>query len=400
MAHIPQDRAMTYTAGGTEVKLTPAIVKNYLVNGNGNVTDREIVQFMTLCRYQGINPFLREAYLIKYGNADATIVTGKDFFMKRARSAEDMEGFRAGVIVGSNGETEETEGFVPAGKTIVGGWAEVYVKGWRFPVKVQVPFGEYVGRKRDGSVTAMWKNKPGTMIRKVALVQALREAFPGLYGGLYSPEEIDTVDSSRLDDTPIDVTPEPSEPSAPATAAGKVDVMDNAGGHTAQKPPHRSRRNAQTVSGQEIKTCGATGKALEYIKSQRDSYPDIVNGVINETVDRLQVQDITFLREDEGDALVDAITAAMIIQSQQSPLDVPAPHELPAPGDAPEEPPMLVEPPHAAQPEQQEQANANGSFVHCPDRNQRVSTKICEARCNKKDKCDPYQESTFEGGAE
>ena len=32
---------------------------------------------------------------------------------------------------------------------------------------------------------------PATMIRKVALVQVLREAFPGTFGGLYDRSEMD-----------------------------------------------------------------------------------------------------------------------------------------------------------------------------------------------------------------
>jgi len=42
-----------------------------------------------------------------------------------------------------------------------------------------------------------WKTMPATMIRKVPLVQSLREAFPDEFGGMYSPEEM-PVDSSAL----------------------------------------------------------------------------------------------------------------------------------------------------------------------------------------------------------
>ena len=35
-----------------------------------------------------------------------------------------------------------------------------------------------------------WSKKPATMIRKVALVQALREAFPANLGGMYAAEEV------------------------------------------------------------------------------------------------------------------------------------------------------------------------------------------------------------------
>jgi hypothetical protein len=40
------------------------------------------------------------------------------------------------------------------------------------------------------------------MIRKVALVQALREAFPEDFGGMYSPEEM-PVDTQTLPDNPV-----------------------------------------------------------------------------------------------------------------------------------------------------------------------------------------------------
>ena len=49
---------------------------------------------------------------------------------------------------------------------------------------------EYVGKKKDGSVNKMWKSKPRTMLKKVALVQTLNKDFPEVFGGMYSQEEI------------------------------------------------------------------------------------------------------------------------------------------------------------------------------------------------------------------
>ena len=65
-----------YDSNGEKVKLSPATVRAYLVSGQGAVTDQEVAMFMSLCKYQHLNPFLREAYLIKYGTSPATIVTG------------------------------------------------------------------------------------------------------------------------------------------------------------------------------------------------------------------------------------------------------------------------------------------------------------------------------------
>src|SRR5699024_10510741 len=83
---------------GEAVKLTGNTVKNYLVSGNGNVTDQELVMFMNLCKYQKLNPFLNEAYLVKFGSQPAQIIVSKEAFMKRAESHPSYEGFEAGII--------------------------------------------------------------------------------------------------------------------------------------------------------------------------------------------------------------------------------------------------------------------------------------------------------------
>ena len=84
-----------YTLDGGQV-LNATTVKNYLVRGNGNITDQETLMFIELCKAQRLNPFLNEAYLIKFGTSPANIVVGKDVFVKRANRNEHFEGMRAG----------------------------------------------------------------------------------------------------------------------------------------------------------------------------------------------------------------------------------------------------------------------------------------------------------------
>lgn len=194
---------ITFTANGENVKLSPDTVKKYLVNGGGAVTDQEVVMFMSLCRYQHLNPFLHEAYLVKYGNnSPATMVTGKDVFLKRANRNANFRGMKAGVIVQdeNTGDVTEREGtfYLPTEK-IVGGFAKVFVEG-REPYCATVAFNEYAGRKSNGELNSQWAAKPATMIRKVALVQALREAFPEDFSQLYAAEEVGTTD---IDETPV-----------------------------------------------------------------------------------------------------------------------------------------------------------------------------------------------------
>lgn len=183
-----------YESGGQMVKLSPAMIKQYLVSGDGNVTDQEVMMFLSLCKFQKLNPFLREAHLIKYGSSAATMVVGKDVFTKRARRNPDYAGKQAGIIVQvrETGEVIEREGtyYIKAEENLVGGWAKVFIKGYAKPEYVAVSFDEYAGRKSNGELNKQWASKPATMIRKVALVQALREAFPEDFSGMNSPEEI------------------------------------------------------------------------------------------------------------------------------------------------------------------------------------------------------------------
>lgn len=194
-----------YECNGETVKLSPAIIRTYLVSGNGLVTDQEVALFLNLCRFQHLNPFLREAYLIKFGNSPATMVTGKEVFTKRAKRNKDFRGFEAGIIVlQENGETLERVGtFKLADEVLVGAFAKVYVSGFEKPVEITVALDEYIGTKSSGEVNAQWTKKPATMIRKVALVQALREAFPEEFQGMYSQEEMPATADFELSDTPL-----------------------------------------------------------------------------------------------------------------------------------------------------------------------------------------------------
>ena len=198
-----------YECGGQMVKLSPKLIRSYLVNGNGAVTDQEVMMFLSMCKFQKLNPFLREAYLIKYGNQPATIVTGKDAVLKRAMRNPAYSGHEAGVVVmdEATGNTVNRVGtIVLPGETLIGGWAKVYVKGWETPLMLTVAFDEYVGRKSNGEVNQQWSTKPATMIRKVALVQTMREAFPEDLGGMHAPEEVGISDADLpMDEVPVEV---------------------------------------------------------------------------------------------------------------------------------------------------------------------------------------------------
>jgi phage recombination protein Bet len=187
------------TSSGDEVTLSIDIVKKYLTT-NAKVTNQECMMFLQLCKFRRLNPFVGEASLIKYGDYPASIIVQKGYFLRVADSRPEYNGFSAGIIVQKEGgEIYEKEGsMVLTGETLIGGWAKVNIKDREKPHYVDVPMSEYVQRKKDGSPNNQWKTMPTTMIRKVAIVHALRESFPKELIGVYDESEIGAIQNKIL----------------------------------------------------------------------------------------------------------------------------------------------------------------------------------------------------------
>ncbi|MBU3569237.1 phage recombination protein Bet [Priestia aryabhattai] len=177
-------KSVEFEVNGEPVKLSGATVKNYLVRGNDTVSEQEIVMFINLCKYQKLNPFLNEAYLVKFKGAPAQIITSKEAFMKRAETNENFEGLEAGIIVERDGQMIDIEGAIKLSKdTLIGGWAKVFRSDRKAPISVRISYEEF------SKSQATWKSMPLNMIRKTAIVNAMREAFPGNLGNMYTEEE-------------------------------------------------------------------------------------------------------------------------------------------------------------------------------------------------------------------
>lgn len=223
-----------YEANGERVKISPAMIRRYLVSGGGNVTDEEVTMFLSLCKFQHLNPFIREAYLIKYGDSQpATMVVGKDVFVKRAKRQPEFDGLQAGIIVQvrETGEIIEREGtfYIKEEERLIGGWAKVFLKNTLVPFYSAVALDEYIGRKKNGEVNGQWAGKPATMIRKVALAQVLRDAFPEQNaGGMYVQEEIKEAQDVVLDDEAVVVSEEQPEVVAEAPKMAVEPVQEQA----------------------------------------------------------------------------------------------------------------------------------------------------------------------------
>lgn len=184
------DRMVATVKGmdGKDVKITKKILMDTICHGM-RISDGDMAQFLTLCQVNQLNPFMREAYLVKYGDSPSQMIVSKDAFMKRADRCPDFEGIESGIIVvNADGVVQNLVGtFFPKGLQLVGGWCDVYRKGRR-------PFRQTVSLEEYHKGQSTWKQMPATMIRKVAEVQALREAFPNNLSGMYVSDEMPTPD--------------------------------------------------------------------------------------------------------------------------------------------------------------------------------------------------------------
>lgn len=95
---------------------------------------------------------------------------------------------------------------------LIGGWAKVYRDDRDRPITTRIALNEF----SKGQST--WKQMPNNMIRKTAIVNALREAFPEKLSAMYSEEEKQDAPSTQevinqnANRKPLDITPPASKP--------------------------------------------------------------------------------------------------------------------------------------------------------------------------------------------
>jgi len=205
--------------------------------------------FLTLCYYQKLNPFIKEAYLIKYSSKyPASLVTGIETLRKRAMDNPKYRGCRKWTTEKAEWDAGDKRAF-----------CEVHVKGYAIPIKVEVDYEEFVGLKQDGEPNQMWASKPKTMLKKVAEAHAFREAFPKEFKGMYVEGEITDMDAydpeyPEATITAPTITAEPEKKKAPKVKQDeKVVLLDKIKQIYQNDPLKYDDEHFRTVIFQEIK---------------------------------------------------------------------------------------------------------------------------------------------------
>uniref|UniRef100_A0A6H1ZPP8 Putative DNA recombination protein n=1 Tax=viral metagenome TaxID=1070528 RepID=A0A6H1ZPP8_9ZZZZ len=204
---------------GQEVTLSFENVKKYLVSGGGSVTDQELMYFLGVCKSRGLNPFNKDAYLIKYGNNDpAAIVISIDYFRSRAKVQPDCVGWKKGIVVQrDDGTLRDSAGIILEGEKLIGGFFEATPQGWSVLFRLEVNLSGYIKKTKDGRITKFWseENQP-SQIAKVAESQGLRTMWPNEFQGIYEEAEIKapTIDMSKVKNGSFEKADHPIDTSA------------------------------------------------------------------------------------------------------------------------------------------------------------------------------------------
>jgi len=148
-----------------------------------NLSETEQNQFIQIALAGNLDPFKREIHIAVYGegeNRKVSILTGYQVYLKRAERTGKLDGWRA-WLEGSGSEM----------KAIV----EIFRKDWSHSFRHEVYWEEAVQKKKDGSPTQFWVKQPRFQLRKVAVAQGFRLAFPDELGGLPYEETAELQDN-------------------------------------------------------------------------------------------------------------------------------------------------------------------------------------------------------------
>jgi phage recombination protein Bet len=150
-------------------KVDSKTVEDFIFGSKLGLTPEQKALAIRIAIEFNLNPFKREVHFVKFGDK-FNIITGYEVYLKRAERSRNWAGFKPWV----EGNGQDMRAYV-----------EVWRKDWTHSLIHSVPMTEYYRE------TNSWKKMPETMLKKVAIAQAFRMAFPDELGGMpYTSDEL------------------------------------------------------------------------------------------------------------------------------------------------------------------------------------------------------------------
>lgn len=167
-------------------------IKNMFCKG---LSDDEFKVYLYTCQRTGLDPFAKQIYAVKRGNA-MTIQTGIDGYRLVAdRSGKYAPGQEPTYVYDAQGKLLSATAYIKK-LTKDGTW---------HIVPATAHFEEYV-QVFNGKPAGLWLKMPRTMLAKCAEALAIRKAFPAELSGVYTKEEMDQAEVVDITSHP-DVEP-------------------------------------------------------------------------------------------------------------------------------------------------------------------------------------------------
>ncbi|MCC6178777.1 MAG: phage recombination protein Bet [Phycisphaerales bacterium] len=213
-------------------------------------SEAEFGFFVEWCRQTGLNPFLKQAYLVERWDSNSNTkkhdpMVAEAGFAARADALPDFRGMRSGVVYAGDEffideSTQEivhrwsVEARAKSGNKVIGAWAHGRREGREVEI-TWLTVESRIQKKRDGSANIFWARDPGGQIRKCARADQYRRLYPNIFAGWYDPAEMQTE---------VEVNP------APALQAPTV-----------QQPAAKTRALAQRLGVTPVDPGAPTSKA-------------------------------------------------------------------------------------------------------------------------------------------
>jgi len=162
-----------------------------VLNVKTEVDDNEIEAAIYKCNAIDADPIAGDVYLVPHWDKRQnryvlTLMPSKDYYLRKASEFPNYNGFQAGVTVQlEDGSLENRHGsLILDTDRLVGGWALIRLSD-REDFYHQVALSEYHSGQNQ------WSSRTATMIRKVAITQALREVYPHSFSQVYDEAEFE-----------------------------------------------------------------------------------------------------------------------------------------------------------------------------------------------------------------
>lgn len=220
-------------------------------------TDIEFKEFCYVAQSMNLNPLLNEIHAVKYvskdGGGKMNLIISIHAYTRMAHETGLLNGVEEDVIYVQK-FVESLGKFVSTGE-IDYGIATVWNKNCEKPFVAKVKFKEY---KQENN---MWRTKPETMIKKVALSHALRKAFNLVgytadeMGSISDDIHVNNMNAIHIDETETNVI-----------KMNETETKPNISTNNAKRKQDIYKKAALAGVG--------TARIKDYLK---DKFPDVIN---------------------------------------------------------------------------------------------------------------------------